>query len=132
MSRNINDSKLLWVVEKIKKECQKFFVQTPDNSPRVACFGLSYKPNIDDLRESPAVEIVKILSEYLDKKITVVEPNIVDCPRDLTNYIDLASMEGAVESADIIVILTKHDEFLDADLNNAGDKIILDFVDLKY
>ena len=41
-------------------------------------------------------------------------------------------MEGAVESADIIVILTKHDEFLDADLNNAGDKIILDFVGLKY
>lgn len=122
-SREVNTFKTHWVAEKIINTCLRFRIDKK-KKPKVACLGLAFKPDIDDLRESPAIEVVeKLLSEKID--CLIVEPNIEKHPK-----FSIMSTEDAMQHADIIVVLVAHKSF--KNLTFAPEKIRLDFVGLGY
>jgi UDP-N-acetyl-D-mannosaminuronic acid dehydrogenase len=103
MARQVNDSKPYWVVNKIMRKVENLIKQGTAK-PIVACLGLAFKPDIDDLRESPALIVVEKLLQ-LGVNLKVVEPNITD--HDTFN---ISSFEDALDS-DLVVLLVKHSEF---------------------
>ena len=120
MARDINNYKSDWCVERVKNAMLRFELDNK-RRPTVAMMGLAFKPNIDDLRESPAKRIVtSVMQSFNNADILVVEPNIQEHRVfKLTNYKD------AYEQADIVVFLTAHNEF--KTLPWRDDKVILDF-----
>ncbi|WLG13906.1 UDP-N-acetyl-D-mannosamine dehydrogenase [Psychrobacter cibarius] len=108
-AREINDNKPNWVIGKIKGEVDKLKKQGIDK-PTVALLGLAFKPDIDDLRESPAVHIARLMLKDLSVNMLFVEPNIDKLPKDL-ELGTLISLGEAVHSADLLVILVAHNEF---------------------
>lgn len=119
-AREINTYKAFWCAEKTRQEIKKY-EQKYNRTPSVALMGLAFKPNIDDLRESPAVYIAqKILQEAGKEQYYIVEPNVADHP-----YYKISNINDAVENADIVVFLVAHREFKNLKLSN--QKIILDF-----
>jgi UDP-N-acetyl-D-mannosaminuronic acid dehydrogenase len=116
-AREINNYKHLWVIEKIDNLILKF-ENSYQRKPRIACMGITFKPNIDDLRESPALQIVNMLIKD-GRDIMVVEPNI-----QAHESISFTQYNEAVNLADIIVFLVAHDEF--KDINIPDGKLILD------
>ena len=106
-AREINDSKPLYVISKVKEAIKNI------ENPKIACLGLAFKPDIDDLRESPALEITKKLSDNLDFNIMAVEPNIIELPSilDSRKNVRLVSLEKASNEADLIIVLVNHKEF---------------------
>lgn len=115
-AREINNYKTQWVIEKIKNKALAFEIENK-RKPLIACMGLAFKPNIDDLRESPAVTVVEAL-EKEGLQLLKVEPNLQNGRAEgLTEY------NEAIKKADIIVYLVAHKEFFQ--LNN--DKVVLDF-----
>ncbi len=105
-AREINNYKAEWVVEKIIDEARKFS-QKHKRSPKIALMGLAYKPDIDDLRESPAVEIAQKTLQVLGyEDVFIVEPNVKE-----HKVFQLEDYEYAYLKADIIVFLVKHKEF---------------------
>ena len=121
VARNVNDSKPYFVIEKVKEA-----IGDSVNS-KIACLGLSFKANIDDLRESPALEIVKELAEICNSTIYVAEPHITELPNSLrTKNIELMKTEDAIEKADILVLLVDHDYFKVIDKNTLKGKHIID------
>lgn len=118
-AREINNYKSFWCAEQIKKARKDFEIKN-GKSPAIALLGLAFKPNIDDLRESPAKYIVqKVLQEAQDEDYYIAEPNIAS-----HKIFKLTPYQNAVEKADIVAILVAHDEFKKLNLEN---KIILDF-----
>ena len=118
-SREINNFKPKWCVEKIENEVLKFELRT-GSKPKIAIMGLAFKPNIDDLRQSPALSIAFDLSKKIDvKDVFFVEPNI-----DSHDYFKLVDFKIAVNNSDIIVFLVAHDQFKNL---NLSDKIEIDF-----
>ncbi len=119
-SRKINNYKSVWCAEKIKEARQEFKIKN-DKEPAIALMGLSFKPNIDDLRESPAKYIVqKVLQEAHDEPYFIVEPNLED-----HQVFKLTDYREAVQKADILAFLVAHKEFKTLDLPK--NKVILDF-----
>lgn len=110
--REVNDSKPLWVIEKVKNTVEEYIKHRNinENDITLACFGLAFKPDIDDLRESPAVNITKKLKDCGLYKIVVVEPNIEKMPDDLSD-IEILNINDAVEKADILIMLVDHQQF---------------------
>ncbi len=104
-AREVNDHKPEWVLSKILSAVANHNL----NKPTVACFGLAFKPDIDDLRESPALHIVNKLADAYDGKVLAVEPN-VESTNKLNSKAQLVSVEDGIK-ADIIVILVKHKAF---------------------
>lgn len=104
-AREINDSKPHYVVDRVIQAADKF------KSPVVACLGLAFKANIDDLRESPAVEIVQELASRCNARILVVEPHVEKLPAKLEGKVELSSADDAINQADIIVLLVDHKQF---------------------
>ncbi len=109
IAREINDNKPKFVIEKIKEKIEDIF------QPKIACLGLAFKPDIDDLRESPALDIVLELANEDVVQILVVEPNIKQLPLKLKakKNVNLVSLNQALKEADVIAILVKHREFID-------------------
>jgi len=113
-AREVNDSKPRWVLEKVKQSIAEFMLEHPDKASRdvvVACLGLAFKPDIDDLRESPAVMITKQIITNHSGPIYIVEPNISELPSELSGRVELVSAEVACVEADVIVLLVDHREF---------------------
>lgn len=119
--REVNDYKTEWVVEKIKNTALQFELNNK-RKPVIACMGLAFKPDIDDLRESPALEIAKCINDEVCT-VVCVEPNVNEL-KGLT----LVSLNQAIEQADIICYLVKHSAF--KGLKNTTNKIELDFCDV--
>ncbi len=119
-AREINNYKSFWCAEKIQSTKLQFELKN-GRKPSIALMGLAFKPNIDDLRESPAKYIVqKVLQNANNEEYYIVEPNIeTHKVFKLTNYME------AVEKADIIAFLVAHKEFKDLELT--ANKIVLDF-----
>lgn len=117
-ARNVNDGKPTWVVNQIDKALLEVLKENPDKSMSdiiVACYGLTFKANIDDLRESPALQITIDVSYSHQGRVLVVEPNIDSLPREISN-LELVSKEKAFEMAHIHVLLVDHVEFKKQDI----------------
>lgn len=115
-AREINDQKPYWVVKKIKDNLKGI------SSPKVLCLGLAFKPDIDDLRESPALNIVKQLKNN-DFNIACLEPNILK-----HDQFQLVDMSCNLEDYDLVVLLVKHKEFLSESFKQKLRKVnALDF-----
>jgi UDP-N-acetyl-D-mannosaminuronic acid dehydrogenase len=122
-AREVNNYKTQWVIEKIKNACLQFRLEN-GREPVLACLGLAFKPDIDDLRESPAVEVVQQILQT-GQKCLVVEPNIDSHPEfELTNLAD------AIQRTDIAVVLVCHTDFRKLSIP-AGVRV-LDFVGLNF
>jgi len=119
-ARETNDGKPLFVISKVEQAAKDI------KNPKIACLGLAFKPDIDDLRESPALEITKLLSDNARFTILAVEPNVKELPPVLSNRknVALSSLENSLEEADVVVVLVKHKEFIGL----TAEKSILDFV----
>jgi UDP-N-acetyl-D-mannosaminuronic acid dehydrogenase len=108
-AREVNNYKTKWVIEKIKNNATKYFSKTGVR-PKIACLGLAFKPDIDDLRESKALEVAEtLLSEGYE--INAVEPNI----QSHKNF-SLLNLSDAIEQSDIICVLVRHREFLNLEI----------------
>ncbi|EAK9953955.1 UDP-N-acetyl-D-mannosamine dehydrogenase [Campylobacter lari] len=120
-AREVNDDKPNFVIQKIKERVKGI------SQPKIACLGLAFKSDIDDLRESPALDIVIKLANEGDNQILAVEPNIKKLPLKLQDKvnIELVSLKQALDEADIVAILVKHKEFI----GMQSDKLI-DFVNI--
>ncbi len=112
-AREVNDGKPLWVIEQVKAAIADCLSETDRRASEVtlACFGLSFKPNIDDLRESPAMNIAVTLADWHSGKTLTVEPNIHVLPKKLAANSELVSVEQALQQADVLVLLVDHNEF---------------------
>lgn len=120
-ARSINNYKSEWCVEKAKNAILSFELEN-GKKPQVALMGLAFKPNIDDLRESPAMKIANhLITEMPDVKFNIVEPNISSHPD-----FDIVDFQTAFEQSDIVVYLTAHKQFFMLP-QEANDKLILDF-----
>ena len=122
MARSVNQHKTSWVIERIQALAGRF------KTPVIACLGLAYKDDIDDLRESPAVEIVATLAEERVGRLLVVEPYATVLPPPLAAYPDvvLTDLSGALREADILVLLTHHRVFADVDHEQLKEKFVVD------
>ncbi|MGY0215748.1 UDP-N-acetyl-D-mannosamine dehydrogenase [Endozoicomonadaceae bacterium StTr2] len=109
-ARKTNDSKPKWVIDQINKQINAFLSSEPTKLREditIACFGLSFKADIDDLRESPALQIVRELVNTLECNIIAVEPNIENLKEDFA----LVTLDEAFSTADIYVLLVDHYQF---------------------
>ena len=121
-AREVNDSKPLMVLSEVKAKAAKF------KEPKIACFGVAFKPNIDDLRESPALQIAEALAKESSTKLIIVEPNIEELPEKLAlSGAVLMSIEQAIAESDIVVGLVDHDEFMGLGRSALSEKIVLDY-----
>ena len=114
-AREVNESKPNWVVDRVVAKAEKF------KNPTIACLGLAYKPDIDDLRESPAVAIVQELKDRNLGKLMIVEPNL-----QKHDSFELANLDDALDAADIVLILVGHKSFLSVSSAKLAEKIIID------
>lgn len=121
-AREVNDDKPNFVIKKIKERVKDI------SHPKIACLGLAFKPDIDDLRESPALDIVVRLANE-KYQILAVEPNIEELPLRLQDKnVSLVCLNQALEEADVVVILVKHKEFVNIQNTVFQRKNILNFV----
>ncbi|WP_105171036.1 UDP-N-acetyl-D-mannosamine dehydrogenase [Pseudoalteromonas sp. T1lg24] len=120
-ARLVNDAKPEYVFNQITKEADEF------KRPVVACFGLAFKADIDDLRESPALDIAVKLAKQEGLEVLVVEPNIDALPNvfEGTNA-KLVSVEQAFEEAKVMAILVDHSEFKNVDSEKWAAKVVID------
>lgn len=124
-ARLTNDAKPAWVADKIMAAISE------QENPVVACLGLAYKADVDDLRQSPAIEVVKQLRARTDAEIVVVEPNVGDLPTTLDGHdVRLVTLEAAMQTASIVVPLVSHEEFFELDETAIGERVLIDCIGL--
>ena len=121
-ARSVNDDKPMLVVNKIVDAVKKV------EKPVLACFGLAFKANVEDLRESPALKIVRKLGETCSCPILVVEPHVRALPDALMCYdnISFVSQDVALAKANIVVGLVDHKDFLAIESSSFEQKIVID------
>ncbi len=120
-ARQLNDAKPLWVIKKVNSTVSKFLKENSERNisdVTIACYGLTYKPDIDDFRESPSLFITLELIKTHSGKVFAVEPNVKDY-NDKLNQIDFLSFSQAQNIADIHVLLVAHKEFQKSFSNTA-------------
>lgn len=119
-ARTVNDDKPGYVIERVERVARRF------KEPVIACLGLAFKANIDDLRESPALEITQKLAERFSGQVVAVEPNIRTLPEALEGKVRLYEMNDALAEADVIVILVDHAQFKLVDPVRLQAKVVID------
>jgi UDP-N-acetyl-D-mannosaminuronic acid dehydrogenase len=116
-AREVNDHKPEWVLDKVKASIAGILAKKPNSTMadiKVACLGLAFKPDIDDLRESPAVDIAQHIVQ-LGCQVLVVEPNIESLPKKLSlPNLTLSLQADALAAADVVCVLVKHRPFIEA------------------
>lgn len=114
-ARRVNTEKPDWVIEKVRAAASRL------RDPVIACFGATYKPDIDDLRESPAMEIIEALDAAAIGQVLVIEPNVEEL-----NGCQMATVEDARAQADIFVFLVGHSCFRKLTATQLAEKIVID------
>ncbi|WP_299266767.1 UDP-N-acetyl-D-mannosamine dehydrogenase [uncultured Psychrosphaera sp.] len=112
-ARIVNDSKPVWMIDKVKMAIADFLLSNPNKTAKditISCYGLAFKPDIDDLRESPAVFITQSIAQMHVGTVLAVEPNVDHIPKTL-EAIELVSFEYASNNADIQLLLVDHKQF---------------------
>lgn len=119
-ARMINDGRPMIIAGKIEAAVETY------NNPIIGCLGLSYKPNVDDIRESPAINIVKHIVNITNSAVLIVEPHIQQLPNEITTYtnVEKVDLQTALDRSDVIVRLVDHDEFQNIDWTYLKKKII--------
>lgn len=126
-AREVNDRKPEWVLEKVIAAMADVVARKGKGAPvLVACLGLAFKPNIDDLRESPALAICERLSQTSGLTVLAVEPHIEVLPDSLAGRVRLMDAEAALRSADIALLLVDHAAFRDAHAYLSPDARLID------
>jgi len=127
-AREVNDAKPQWVLDQVKTALADCLTQTGKRASdiTIACFGLAFKPNIDDLRESPAVGVAQNIAEWHSGTTWVVEPHIEQLADALADRAELVSCEQALAQADILVMLVDHRGFRAIDAANVQQNWIVD------
>lgn len=123
-AREVNDAKPEWVFEKVVSA-----LETLPSTAEVSVLGLAFKANIDDLRESPAIEIAAHLAEALqDRRINVAEPHVEELPKQLVNRsnVELVSIEDSIQRSDVVVVLVDHDDVKAVAPELLSGKIVID------
>lgn len=118
-ARQVNDAKPMQIVERVGELASRF------RDPVIACLGLAYKADVDDLRESPALHIARELATREGLRVVAVEPYIDRLPDTLEN-IELMELDEAIVQADIVVLLVNHRFFLDFDREALSEKVVID------
>lgn len=121
-AREVNDAKPGWVMDRVKAKAERL------KNPRIACLGLAFKANIDDLRESPALTITETLARDGAGEIFAVEPYVSECPASLAEFsnVRFVGLDEALAEADIILLLVDHDQFKKIDRRTLEDKVVID------
>jgi len=121
-AREVNDEKPTYIVERVKSAAARL------REPVIACLGLSYKADIDDLRASPALHIVQMLADAQVGEMLVVEPNLKQLPASLRDHKHVRQVElrRAVTDADIVLLLVDHRQFKRIDRETLKPKITFD------
>lgn len=114
-AREVNDGKPHWVVEQVQNSVQG------QKEAKVALLGLAFKPNVDDLRESPSIKIAREINAKIDAKIMAVEPYISS-----HDEFEIFNCDEALKEADVVVMLTDHDEFKNITLDQLRGKKLID------
>ena len=124
-AREVNNYKTEWVIDQIKIAVADASAKT-GRKPKVACLGLAFKPDIDDLRESPAVHVASALQEQA-YNVVAVEPNIQSHDK-----FALVTLEEALQTADVVAVLVKHRQFVQlAGAGELGGDSVLDFCGVR-
>ncbi|MNF61554.1 UDP-N-acetyl-D-glucosamine 6-dehydrogenase [compost metagenome] len=113
-AREVNDSKPEWVLDQVALAIGKYLQENPAKTAKdvtVACLGLAFKPDIDDLRESPSLEITVQIAKNHPGTVLAVEPNIERLPARLEGIATLSPVDQALSSANVIVLLVDHSAF---------------------
>lgn len=122
-AREVNDGKPAHVAEQVIRKAARFV------EPTIACLGLSFKADIDDLRESPAVDIVEAVADELPSvRVLVAEPHVKSLPPRLDGFenVALIGTEEAVDAADIVVLLVDHSSFASMNRSLLTGKVVYD------
>lgn len=122
-ARQVNDSKIDWVVRKVADE----ITSTPRAS--ISILGLSYKPDIEDLRESPAVKITsQLLEKFPETQFRIAEPNIDTLPTEVARFSNAqkVSEQDAISFGDVLVVLVSHTQFKRVPVDALNNKVIID------
>lgn len=123
-ARNVNDQKPIWVIKQVTNALKNF-----SDTATLACLGLSFKADIDDLRESPALDITRKLALSLPNvEILAVEPHVDTLPNVLQAFdnVSLTNFESAALKADVILLLVDHSEFKTINKNSLNGKTVID------
>ena len=123
-ARAVNNYKPQFVFKQIKEAINR--ISKPTKNITISAFGLAYKPNIDDLRESPALQITENLKNLRCKQVMVIEPNIRALPDSLNDFACIEKDINQATKADILVFLVSHNEFKILKDYNFKSSIVID------
>lgn len=129
LAREVNEGKPEWVINKVNEAVAAFATNNDKamSDVRIVCYGLAFKPNIDDLRESPALLITEKLAKLYPGQVSAVEPNIeADHPVLAKNGLTLKSYDGSEADADVLVVLVDHTDFIARPLMTTAQQIVID------
>ncbi|WP_455820946.1 UDP-N-acetyl-D-mannosamine dehydrogenase [Pseudomonas cerasi] len=127
-AREVNDNKPHWVLEQVQRQVADCLMNNNKRASelKIACFGLAFKPDIDDLRESPAVQVTKMIADWHQGTTLVVEPNVQLLPAKLQDSVTLVTLDDALQQADVLVMLVDHRQFKTIDPTAVSQQWVID------